>query len=185
MESILTILLGGVLVNNYVLQNALGVAPFLGYSHKNQKTAAMGIATTLVMLLATLITWPLQTYLLAPLNAAYLQTLVFVVVIAAVVYLADAVARNAMHSPLKLYAPMIVLNGAVLGVTMNNITLGYTYGQAMLATLGVGLGFLLALLLMNGIQSKISDKHVPKAFRGLPSTLVAASILALAVMAFK
>ena len=169
MESILTILLGGVLVNNYVLQNALGVAPFLGYSHKNQKTAAMGIATTLVMLLATLITWPLQTYLLAPLNAAYLQTL----------------ARNAMHSPLKLYAPMIVLNGAVLGVTMNNITLGYTYGQAMLATLGVGLGFLLALLLMNGIQSKISDKHVPKAFRGLPITLVAASILALAVMAFK
>ena len=183
MESILTILLGGVLVNNYVLQNALGVAPFLGYSHKNQKTAAMGIATTLVMLLATLITWPLQTYLLAPLNAAYLQTLVFVVVIAAVVYLADAVARNAMHSPLKLYAPMIVLNGAVLGVTINSMV--YTYGQAMLATLGVGLGFLLALLLMNGIQSKISDKHVPKAFRGLPITLVAASILALAVMAFK
>lgn len=183
MESILTILLGGVLVNNYVLQNALGVAPFLGYSHKNQKTAAMGIATTLVMLLATLITWPLQTYLLAPLNAAYLQTLVFVMVIVAVVYLADAVARNAMNSPLKLYAPMIVLNGAVLGVTINSMA--YTYGQAMLATLGVGLGFLLALLLMNGIQSKISDKHVPKAFRGLPITLVAASILALAVMAFK
>lgn len=183
MESILTILLGGVLVNNYVLQNALGVAPFLGYSNRNQKAAAMGVATTIVMLLATLITWPLQTYLLAPLNAGYLQTLVFVMVITAIVYGADAVARNAMHSPLKLYAPMIVLNGAVLGVTIN--VLEYSYGQAMLATLGVGLGFLLAMLLMNGIQSKISDRHVPKAFRGLPITLVAASILALAVMAFK
>ena len=185
MQSLLLILLGGALMNNYVLQGLLGLTPFLGHSGKNAKAAGMGVAVTVVTLLATALTWPLHAYVLEPLGLEYLQTLAFMAVIAAVVYAADAVAARALEQPLKLYAPMIALNSAVLGVTINVVAEGYNYGEALMSALGVGLGFLLALLVMAGLRARINERFVPKSFRGLPILLVTASILSLALFAFK
>lgn len=184
MQPLFVILLSGLLTGNYALQGGLGTAPFLGFSKSRDKAWAMGIAVLAVMLLSTLIAWPVQKCVLEPLNAGYLQILVFTVIVLAVVYAVDGVARKLLGESKRHYAPLIAVNSAVLGLTINAMSAA-SYGEAMVTALGVGLGFALALVLMNGIREKISEKHVPKAFRGLPIALIAASILSMAVMAFR
>ena len=187
MKELLFILLTGVFVNNYVLQKFLGICPFLGVSKKFDQASGMGIAVTFVMLIATAVTYPIQTYLLAPNGLGYLQTIVFILVIAALVQFVEIILKKfipALHQSLGVYLPLITTNCAVLGVTINNITAEYNFIESMISSLGVGLGFLLAMVLFAGVRSRIENCPSPKAMEGLPITLGAASIVALAFFGF-
>ena len=187
LKELILILMAGVLVNNYVLQQFLGICPFLGVSKKFDQASGMGIAVTFVMLCATAATWPIYTYALVPLKLAYLQTIVFILVIAALVQFVEIVLKKfipALHRSLGVYLPLITTNCAVLGVTLNNITDGYNFIESMISSLGVGLGFLLAMVLFAGVRSRMENCPSPKCFKGIPITLVAASIVALAFFGF-
>ena len=187
LKELILILMAGVLVNNYVLQQFLGICPFLGVSKKFDQASGMGIAVTFVMLCATAATWPIYTYALVPLKLEYLQTIVFILVIAALVQFVEIILKKfipALHKSLGVYLPLITTNCAVLGVTLNNITAEYNFIQSMISSLGVGLGFLLAMVLFAGVRSKIENCPAPKCFKGVPATLVAASIIALAFYGF-
>ena len=179
--------MAGVLVNNYVLQQFLGICPFLGVSKKVGQASGMGIVVTFVMFCATLATWPIYTYALVPLKLEYLQTIVFILVIAALVQFVEIVLKKfvpPLYKSLGVYLPLITTNCAVLGVTLNNIIAGYNFVESMFSSLGVGLGFLLAMVLFAGVRSRIENNPSPKAFKGIPITLVAASIVALAFFGF-
>ena len=181
MKALLLIMLGGVLVNNYALEKFLGVGPVLG--GRKYGSAAMGFSVAAVMLLAAAVTWPLYR-LLVLLCAEYLETLIFVLVVLLVVYVLGAMFAKS-GKPVGAYFPLVALNSAVLGLAVNNITEGYTYVEALFAAVGAGLGFVLAMVLFAGVKSKINERYVPKAFRGLPVMLLAASIISLAFYAFK
>ena len=181
MKALLLIMLGGVLVNNYALEKFLGVGPVLG--GRKYGSAAMGFSVAAGMLLAAAVTWPIYR-LLVLLGAEYLETLIFVLVVLLVVYVLGAVFAKS-GKPVGAYFPLVALNSAVLGLAVNNITEGYTYVEALFAALGAGLGFVLAMVLFAGVKSKINERYVPKAFRGLPVMLLAASIISLAFYAFK
>ena len=181
MKALLLIMLGGVLVNNYALEKFLGVGPVLG--GRKYGSAAMGFSVAAVMLLAAAVTWPLYR-LLVLLGAEYLETLIFVLVVLLVVYVLGAMFAKS-GKPVGAYFPLVALNSAVLGLAVNNITEGYTYVEALFAALGAGLGFVLAMVLFDGVKSKINERYVPKAVRGLPVMLLAASIISLAFYAFK
>ena len=184
-KALILILMAGVLANNYVLQRFLGICPFLGVSKKFNQASGMGIAVTFVMLCATAVTWPIQKYLLDTFELGYLQTIVFILVIAALVQFVEIVLKKfipALHKSLGVYLPLITTNCAVLGVAINNITDGYNFVESMVSSLGVGLGFLLAMVLFAGVRSRIDETKVPKPFRGVAITLVAASFLSLAFM---
>ena len=186
LKEIILILMAGVLVNNYVLQQFLGICPFLGVSKKVNQATGMCVAVIFVMLCATAVTWPIYHYILAP-NFTYLQTIVFILVIAALVQFVEIVLKKfipSLHKSLGVYLPLITTNCAVLGVTINNITAEYNFVQSMISSLGVGLGFLLAMVLFAGVRSRMEGGDTPKAFRGIPITLVAASIVALAFFGF-
>ena len=187
LKELILILMAGVLVNNYVLQQFLGICPFLGVSKKFDQASGMGIAVTFVMLCATAATWPIYTYALVPLKLEYLQTIVFILVIAALVQFVEIVLKKfipALHRSLGVYLPLITTNCAVLGVTLNNVTDGYNFIESMISSLGVGLGFLLAMVLFAGVRSRMENCPSPKPFKGIPITLVAASIVALAFFGF-
>ena len=186
LKSLILILMGGVLVNNYVLQKFLGICPFLGVSRKFQQASGMGLAVIFVMLCATAVTWPIQTYILGE-KLAYLQTIVFILVIAALVQFVELALKKfipALHQSLGVYLPLITTNCAVLGVTINNITDGYNFLESMVSSLGVGLGFWLAMILFAGVRSKIDNSAPPKCLQGLPVTLIAASIVSLSFYGF-
>ena len=186
-KELILILMGGVLVNNYVLQQFLGICPFLGVSKKFDQASGMGIAVTFVMLLATAATYPIYTYVLKPIGLEYLQTIVFILVIATLVQFVEIMLKRFIPSlfrALGVYLPLITTNCAVLGVTLNNITDGYSFLEAMISSLGVGVGFWLAMVLFAGVRSKISSTAPTKAFQGLPVTLVAASIVAMSFYGF-
>lgn len=187
MKGLILILMTGVLVNNYVLQQFLGICPFLGVSKKVGQAGGMGVAVTFVMLCATAVTYPIQKYLLEAFSLEYLQTIVFILVIAALVQFVEIVLKRfvpALHQSLGVYLPLITTNCAVLGVALNNVTAGYNFIQSMFSSLGVGAGFLLAMVLFAGVRSRIENCPSPKPFRGLPITLIAASIVALAFFGF-
>ena len=186
-KELVLILMGGILINNYVLQQFLGICPFLGVSKKVNQATGMGIAVTFVMLVATAATWPIYYYVLSP-NYEYLQTIVFILVIASLVQFVEIILKKfipSLHRSLGVYLPLITTNCAVLGVTLNNITAGYGFLQSMISSLGVGLGFLLAMVLFAGVRSRIEYCPAPKCFKGVPITLVAASIVALAFFGFE
>ena len=186
-KELILILMGGVLVNNYVLQQFLGICPFLGVSKKINQASGMGIAVTFVMLVATAATWPIYHYILAP-NYTYLQIIVFILVIASLVQFVEIILKRfipSLHKSLGVYLPLITTNCAVLGVTLNNITAKYNFVQSMVSSLGVGLGFLLAMVLFAGVRSRIENCPAPKSFKGIPITLIAASIVALAFFGFE
>ena len=184
-KSLIVILLSSVLVNNYVLSRFLGICPFLGVSKKLDQATGMGISVTAVMLLATLVTWPIQYFVLDPLGLGYMQTILFILVIAALVQMLELLLKKfspALHKGLGVYLPLITTNCAVLGVAINNITDGYNFLESMVSSLGCGLGFLLAMVLFSGLRSRIDESQVPKSFRGLAVTLIAASFISLAFM---
>lgn len=187
LKELILILMGGVLINNYVLQKFLGICPFLGVSKKFDQASGMGIAVTFVMLCATAATYPIYHYILVPKGLAYLQTIVFILVIASLVQFVEIVLKKfipALHKSLGVYLPLITTNCAVLGVTINNITAEYNFLESMISSLGVGLGFLFAMVLFAGVRSRIENCPSPKSFKGVPITLIAASIVALAFFGF-
>ena len=181
-----TILVGIILVNNYVLAQFLGICPFLGVSKKLDSAVGMGVAVIFVMVLATAATWPIMQ-LLNQWEIGYLQTIVFILIIAALVQFVEMVLKKfipALHKSLGVYLPLITTNCAVLGVTINNINDGYNFLESMVSSLGCGLGFLLAMVLFSGLRSRIDDTKAPAPFKGLPVTLIAASFISLAFMGF-
>ena len=185
-KELILILMLGVLANNYVLQKTLGICPFLGVSKKFGQAAGMGIAVTFVMLVATAVTWPINEFLLGE-KLSYLQTIVFILVIAALVQFVEIVLKKfipALHKSLGVYLPLITTNCAVLGVTLENVSpaVDYNFLQSMVASLGVGLGFLLAMVLFAGVRSRIEKCPSPECFKGLPITLVAAAIVSMAFL---
>jgi electron transport complex protein RnfA len=187
MEKFLIILMTSVLVNNYVLVRFLGICPFLGVSKKLNQAIGMGVAVTFVMLMASAATYPIYTYLLAPNGMNYMRTIVFILVIAALVQLVEIILKRyipSLHKSLGIYLPLITTNCAVLGVTINNINDGFTFAESMVSSFGCGLGFLLAMVLFAGVRSRIEDANPPEAFKGLPLTLISASIVALSFMGF-
>lgn len=187
MTKFIIIMLSAVFINNYVLSRFLGICPFLGVSKKLNQATGMSIAVIFVMLMATAVTWPIQTYLLDPNNLGYLQTIVFILVIAALVQLVEIILKRyipSLHKSLGVYLPLITTNCAVLGVTILNIDEGYTFAESMVNSLGSGLGFFLAMVMFSGVRSKIEGADIPKAFQGLPVTLVAASITSLSFLGF-
>lgn len=184
-KGLLIILLSAVFINNYVLSKFLGICPFLGVSKKLNQAAGMSIAVIFVMLMATAVTYPIQKYLLDPNNLGFLQTIVFILVIASLVQLVEIILKRyipSLHKSLGVYLPLITTNCAVLGVTILNITENYTFVQSMVNSLGSGLGFFLAMVMFAGVRSRIEGADVPKAFQGLPITLVAASITSLSFL---
>lgn len=186
-KSLVIILMSAVLVDNYVLSRFLGICPFLGVSKKLDQATGMGISVIFVMLVATAATWPIQEYILDKLGLGYLQTIVFILVIATLVQFIEIVLKKfipSLHKSLGVYLPLITTNCAVLGVTINNITEDYTFLQSMVNSLGCGLGFLLAMVLFSGVRKRMEGADVPKAFSGLPVTLLAASIVSLAFLGF-
>ena len=187
MTKLIIILLSAVFINNYVLSRFLGICPFLGVSKKLDSATGMSLAVIFVMLMATAATYPIQVYLLTPNGLGYLQTIVFILVIAALVQLVEIVLKRyipSLHKSLGVYLPLITTNCAVLGVTILNIDEGYTFLEAMVNSLGSGLGFFLAMVMFSGVRSKLEGADIPKAFQGLPITLVAASITSLSFMGF-
>jgi electron transport complex protein RnfA len=187
MTKLIIILLSAVFINNYVLSRFLGICPFLGVSKKLDSATGMSLAVIFVMMMATAVTWPIQMFLLNPNNLGYLQTIVFILVIAALVQLVEIVLKRyipALHSSLGVYLPLITTNCAVLGVTILNIDEGYTFAEAMVNSLGSGLGFFLAMVMFSGVRSKIEGADIPKSFKGLPITLMAASITSLSFLGF-
>ena len=185
---LVVILMSSVLVDNYVLRQFLGICPFLGVSKKLNQAVGMGISVTFVMLMATLATWPIQKYILDKLGLGYMQTIVFILIIAALVQFIEIILKKfipALHKSLGVYLPLITTNCAVLGVTLNNIKDGYTFVESIVSSLGVGLGFLLAMVLFAGIRSRIDESEIPESFKGLPVTLIAASFVSLAFFGFE
>lgn len=181
------ILLSAVFINNYVLAKFLGICPFLGVSKQLRSAVGMSLAVIFVMLMATAATWPIQKYLLDPHDLGYLQTIVFILVIAALVQLVEIVLKRYMpslHESLGVYLPLITTNCAVLGVTILNIDEGYTFAEAMVNSLGSGLGFMLAMVMFSGVRSTMEGSDIPESFKGLPITLVAAAITSLSFMGF-
>lgn len=184
---LISILLGSVLVNNYVLSQFLGICPFLGVSKKLNQATGMGIAVIFVMLVATAVTWPIQKFILEATGLEYMQTIIFILVIAALVQFTEIVLKKfipSLHKSLGVYLPLITTNCAVLGVTINNITDGYNFVQSIVSSLGCGLGFLLAMVLFSGVRSRIDETKTPKYLRGLPVTLIAASFVSMAFFGF-
>ncbi|MDD5796051.1 MAG: electron transport complex protein RnfA [Oscillospiraceae bacterium] len=187
MTKFVIIMLSAVFINNYVLSRFLGICPFLGVSKKLNQAAGMSVAVIFVMLMATAVTWPIQTYLLTPNNLGYLQTIVFILVIATLVQLVEIILKKyipSLHKSLGVYLPLITTNCAVLGVTILNIDEGYTFAESMVNSLGSGLGFFLAMVMFSGVRSKLEGADIPKAFQGLPITLVAASITSMSFLGF-
>ena len=186
-KALIAILLTATFINNYVLQQFLGICPFLGVSKKLDQATGMSIAVIFVMMIATLVTWPIQTFLLTPNGLGYMQTIVFILVIAALVQLVEMVLKRyipALHASLGVYLPLITTNCAVLGVCINNIDSEYTFAQAMFNAFGSGLGFLIAMLMFAGIRQHIEDCDPPEAFKGLPITLISAGIVSISFFGF-
>ncbi len=187
LKNLVVILMTSVLVNNYVLNKFLGICPFLGVSKKLNQATGMGLAVIFVMLVATAVTWPIQMFVLNKLGLEYMQTIVFILVIAALVQFVEIVLKKympALHKSLGVYLPLITTNCAVLGVTINNIKDEYTFIESMVSSLGCGLGFLLAMVLFSGVRSRLDSDNIPQSFKGLPITLLAASIVSLAFFGF-
>lgn len=188
MTEILIIMMSVVLTNNFVLSQFLGICPFLGVSKKLDSAVGMGVAVTFVMVLATLATWPIQKFILDAFNIGYLQTVVFILVIASLVQLVEMTLKKYMpplYKSLGVFLPLITTNCAVLGVTIMNIDEGYNFGESIVCALGAGIGFLLAMVLFAGLREKLeSCKGIPECFQGIPITLITASILSMAFMAF-
>jgi electron transport complex protein RnfA len=187
MKELVIILMSLVLVDNFVLAKFLGICPFLGVSKKLDSAVGMSIAVLFVMLLSTAVTYPIYIHLLDPLGLEYLQTIVFILVIAALVQLVEIILKKyvpILHRSLGVYLPLITTNCAVLGVTLLNIDEEYSYVQALVSAIGAGLGFLLAMVLFSGVRRLIEHNDIPSAFKGIPSILIAASILSVSFMGF-
>ena len=187
LTSLIVIMISMVLVNNYPFAQFLGICPFLGVSNSLDSAKGMGIAVTFVMVLATAATWPIMQ-LLYKLDLGYLQTIVFILIIAALVQFVEMFMKKSMQSLYKslgVFLPLITTNCAVLGVCILNITNNYNYIEALVNSFGAGLGFWFAMMIMAGVRTKLVDQsRIPESFRGVPIILITAAILSLSFMGF-
>ena len=195
MREIIAIIMTAVLVNNYVLSQFLGICPFLGVSKKLDQASGMSIAVIFVMVLATAVTYPIQYFVLNPNGLGYLQTIVFILVIAALVQLVEIILKKyipALHASLGVYLPLITTNCAVLGVCISNVdsyllegaAFGISFVHALFNSFGSGLGFFLAMVLFAGVRTRVERCNCPECFKGMPITLLSASILSVSFMGF-
>ena len=186
MKVYVVILLTAILTNNYILSKFLGICPFLGVSKKLNTAVGMSLAVIFVMVLSSAVTYPLNTFLDNH-GLGYLQTIVFILVIAALVQLVEIVLRKyipALYNSLGIYLPLITTNCAVLGVTILNIDSGYTFAESMVNSFGSGVGFLVAMVMFAGVRSRMESCDIPKFLQGLPITLIAASLVSLSFLGF-
>lgn len=187
MLTYLSIIVTAIFVNNIVFAQFLGICPFLGVSKKLSSATGMGAAVTFVMLLATLVTWLLQIYVLDPLGLAYMQTIVFILVIAALVQMLEIILKKiapALYQALGVFLPLITTNCAVLGVAILVIQKGFNLGESLTYAVATAVGFTLALVIFAGIREKLTMVEVPGPMRGVPVALLCAGVLALAFMGF-
>lgn len=187
MNSYIMIIIGGVLVNNYLMHQFLGICPFLGVS-KNINTAfGMGMAVTFVMAIASLFTYIIQTYLLVPFDLVYLQTIAFILVIAALVQIVEMVLKKisfSLYKALGVYLPLITTNCAVLGVTLLNVKKEYDMLESVVNGVGSALGFTLAIVLFAGIRERLEKRNVPQYMRGFSGILISAGLMSIAFQGF-
>ena len=187
MKIMLSILLTGILTENCILAKFLGICPFLGVSKKLNTAVGMSAAVIFVMLLSTAVTYPINAKLLVPNDLEYLQTIVFILVIAALVQLVEIILKKympALYNALGIYLPLITTNCAVLGVVLINVENNYNFGQSMMRSLGGGLGFMLAMVMFAGVRERLESCDVPKFLQGLPITLIAASLTSVSFLGF-
>ncbi len=187
MIELFVILVSAVFVNNFVLARFLGICPFLGVSKKVETALGMGMAVIFVMSVASVVTWFIQYFILIPFGIEYLQTIAFILVIASLVQLVEMVIQKTspvLYQSLGIFLPLITTNCAVLGVAVLNIQKDYNFLQAVVFSLGAGLGFTLAMVLFAGLRERIDLCPVPKSFRGTAIALVTAGLLSLAFMGF-
>ncbi|MBR6656435.1 MAG: electron transport complex subunit RsxA [Alistipes sp.] len=181
------IIIGSIFVNNVVLAQFLGICPFLGVSSKVETSMGMGAAVTFVMALSAVVTWLIQTYILVPLGIEYMQTIVFILVIAALVQMVEIVLKKvspSLYQALGIFLPLITTNCAVLGVAISMIQKEFSLLQGVTYNVATALGFALALVIFAGLRERIEFEEAPKAFQGVPIALITASILAMAFMGF-
>lgn len=187
------VFLASILTENYILNKFLGICPFLGVSKKLDTAAGMSAAVTFVMVISTAVTWPIYTYILLPNNLAYLQTLVFILIIATLVQLVEITLKKyipTLYNALGIYLPLITTNCAVLGVTILVIEKGtadpsFGYIHSLVNAFGSGIGFMVAMIIFSGVRQRLENSDIPNFLKGLPITLVAASIVAVSFLGFQ
>ncbi len=185
--NLFVIIISSMLVSNVVLSQFLGICPFLGVSKKVGTAAGMGVAVTFVITLACIITYPIYYGILVPLKLEYLQTIAFILIIAALVQFVEMALKKfmpALHASLGVYLPLITTNCAVLGVAINNITDGYNFMESLICGIFTAIGFLIAIVILAGIRERIEFNDVPESFKGTPIVLVTASLMAIAFCGF-
>ena len=187
MNAVLTILIGSIFVNNFAMSRFYGICPFLGVSKKLETAFGMGMAVTFVMAVASLVAYLVNAFLLVPLGIEYLQTIAFILVIAVLVQIVEMAIKKmspGLYQALGVYLPLITTNCCVLGVTVNNIDSSYNFVESIANSFGAGVGFLLAMVLFAGIRGKMEHADIPPVLKGVPSVLIAASILSVSFMGF-
>ena len=184
----LIIFIVAVFVNNVVLSQFLGICPFLGVSKKVSTATGMGAAVTFVLLLATMVSWLVQTYILVPLGLEFLQTIAFILVIATLVQMIEMIIKKispALYQALGVFLPLITTNCCVLGVAILVIQKEFTYAESLMYAVSIGIGFLLAMVIFAGIREQLAKTgSTPRAMKGTPIALITAGILAMAFMGF-
>ena len=186
-KPLVSILLTAILTQNYLLSKFLGICPFLGVSKKLNTAVGMSGAVIFVMVLATAATYPINKYLLVRNDLEYLQTIVFILVIAALVQLVEIFLKKyvpSLYSALGIYLPLITTNCAVLGVVLLNVDSGYNFASSMVNSFGAGVGFLVAMVMFAGVRERLESSDIPKFMQGLPITLVAASLTSVSFLGF-
>ena len=197
MSSLIGIALTAIFVQNFVLVKFYGICPFLGVSKKTDTALGMGMAVTFVMTLASIMTWLCQTYILVPLNIEYMQTIAFIVIIAALVQFVEMFLQKSipsLYSALGIYLPLITTNCAVLGVTLLNVRTAsvidpnkasYTLIESIINGFSAGIGFMIAIVLFAGVRERLETSDIPKSLQGFPIALISASLLAIAFLGFQ
>ena len=188
MIEMLQLLIKSAIVDNVVFIQYLAICPFIGMTAETDKATGMGIATSFVIILATAVTWPIYKLVMIPLGLEFLQTLIFILVIASLVQLVEFFLKKsipALYRSMGVYLALITTNCAVLGVTINCIGKNYDYGQSLVYALGSALGFLISMVVMSGVRSRLKIAKLPRSFQGTPILYVAAGLLSLAFLGFK
>ena len=185
--TLIAILITYIFINNFILNQFMGMCPFIGVSKDYESAIGMGFAVTFVTSVASLTTWCIQHFLLVPFGLTYLQTITFILVIAALVQFVEMVVRKvspSLYKSLGIFLPLITTNCAVLGIAIIAVGKNYNAIESFVAGMAAGLGFLLAIVLMSCIREKLADTDIPKPFKGVPIAFITASLMALAFMAF-
>ena len=187
MKALAMIFMTAILTENFILCKFLGICPFLGVSKKLNTAVGMSVAVIFVMGIATAVTYPINTGLLVKYNLEYLQTIVFILVIAALVQFVEIILKKfiqSLYQALGIYLPLITTNCAVLGVVLLNIDNGYGFAQSMINSIGAGVGFMVAMIMFAGVRERLEGCNIPKALNGLPITLIAASLVSVSFQGF-